>query len=383
MRTPSQQRYSRATRQLLHGVVVAFAVGVVLMAGSAKAEDVDILKTGTCTVGGGGTCTFLGGVTTTRSFGVLWTPTTSVNVCGISIKVARGSTNPLSQTDDNEKLKFDVYRHASYGDLDGQWPIIPAQKMKHFEVAGADIPYQNQYAMNVIPWTEIAESSTSTNCFPVQQGDTVSFVVDQVSSGSYLLYAKNYYPSSAPSYLVPFYTDDDETWTVIDAGNAFEQYLWAYSPADRVYDSAYFDFPASTTYDFENIPPASSSWVGEILYMAGEYLKDIVEYLFVPADTELAYWTELKDLAQTRAPFSYVVQVQDIFENAASSSAAFPTLSFDMNPFGLHASVSLISPAGLNTYFTGTVKTLFQYIVIFSLWLLFGFHIYHTVLNLI
>lgn len=143
-------------------------------------------------------------------------------------------------------------------------------------------------------------------------------------------------------------------------------------------------FPASGSYSFPSIPPASQSWIGTIIYPIGKFFSDVMQYLFIPSSTELNYWTQLQTLAAARAPFSYVSQIQTIFSTAPASSSAFPTLSFNLKPtFGIHASISLMSTSMLNTYFNGSVKALFQYMIIFACWLLFGFHVWRTVLTII
>jgi hypothetical protein len=370
--------------RLFHGVIVSLAVVAVFLVGSAQtkawsSDMTDIIKIGGCTHDG--TCTFFGYVTTTRSFGVLWTPQESVNVCGIKLKVTRASSNPASQEDLNERLEVNVFRHASYGDLDGSFPYAQADQLQHFIINGAEIPYNGQYQDTLIPWTTISSGSVSNNCWAAQKGDTMSVIVDQVASGAYMIWG-NSNPTPAYSYLTPWYTDNDVTWTLVGA-SPIQQYIWLFSPSDFITNSSYFGFPASSTYDFENVPPASSSWIGEILYPIGRFFSDIMQYLFVPSTAVTGQWDDVKTSLNLRAPFSYFNEISDMFSDAAASSSAFPAFSVDLTPYGIHASPTLFSLQAVQTYMPAGLLTVFQLLMITSLWLALAFHMFHTIKSLI
>jgi hypothetical protein len=359
-------------------------VVAVFLVGSAKtkawsSDYVDVIKTSDCTHNG--TCTFFGFVSPTRSFGILWSPQTSVNVCGIKLKVTRGSNNPNGQLDSNEELQVDVYRHASYGDLDGAFPYAQADQLQHFTINGADIPYNGQYQDNLIPWTTISSGSVSSSCWSAQKYDTMSIVVDQTGSGSYAIWGHSN-PSPAYAYVTPWYTDNDTTWTLVGA-SPLQQSVWLYSPSDYVNNPSYFGFPASAGYDFPNIPPASSSWIGEILYPIGQFVSDIIKYLFVPSESVTGQWDDVKVLLNARAPFSYFTEMKDIFDDVAASSSAFPSFSIDLEPYGVNASPSIFSLTALQTYLPSGILTTFQLLMITALWLGLASHIFHTVKNLI
>lgn len=85
-------------------------------------------------------------------------------------------------------------------------------------------------------------------------------------------------------------------------------------------------------------------------------IRNAFKYLFVPSTDSISSFTNLKNVAMTKAPFIYVLQTSDIFNTVyVGRSGSVPTISI---PF-MSGSVVLISQAQLNSLaYVSTLRSL-------------------------
>jgi len=93
-------------------------------------------------------------------------------------------------------------------------------------------------------------------------------------------------------------------------------------------------------------------------------------FLFVPSNTAVASFMEVKTQMDTRIPFVYVGQAQDMFQTLYGTTGSMPSISV---PFGTWGSVELISQAKLEAIpFVDDVRLLISA----GMWVLFLYGMY-------
>jgi hypothetical protein len=204
-----------------------------------------------------------------------------------------------------------------------------------------------------------------TTCAPIS-GDAVSYTATEGGGSNY----DGLWASLDADYVMHY--------SAGDAG----KHIWQWSIASGTTWSYTGIYPPSGSYEFERTA-STSTWWGNIIYDVGRMFSDIFKYLFIPDSTELDYWTQLKTLAQARAPISYVSQFNTIITTAAASSSAFPSFGIDLEPYGIHASPSLFSLTAVRTYLPTNLLSTFQTLILTALWLTLAFHMFHEVRGLI
>lgn len=129
--------------------------------------------------------------------------------------------------------------------------------------------------------------------------------------------------------------------------------------------SSGFDFSGATTW----CGSAFSSDFGQSLCIG-------LGYLFIPSQDAVTVFMGTASLVKDRVPWSYLVQIQDAWDSATSSSQEFVEVALPFEAFGASGSLTLVSSASFTRWVSsGTLSTLRGFTTAFF-WASFGWYLY-------
>lgn len=134
-----------------------------------------------------------------------------------------------------------------------------------------------------------------------------------------------------------------------------------------------FDEPTSDAYGFD--PDQDFGFFGNML-------RDIGKFLFVPSEDSLHQWENTKDRLFDRVPFSYIEEIQTVVSGLSIASSSFPSLTYDLTPYGINASGSLFGVDTVSEYLPGQDIGYFRIFMESVLWILFAIFIWQSVMAL-
>jgi len=131
----------------------------------------------------------------------------------------------------------------------------------------------------------------------------------------------------------------------------------------------------SSSYSF------GSGAEGQALGALGNMMRDLGISLFVPTRDSVQLFSDIRTIAEQRAPFAYVLQVQTVWNAESITSGSFPGISvpFNLGMGQANASISLFSLDAVRYYLPDPIWNVFKAMMTASVWLSLMYYIYRRV----
>lgn len=127
---------------------------------------------------------------------------------------------------------------------------------------------------------------------------------------------------------------------------------------------------------------STASVTGEDLGFFGNMLRDLAIWLFSPWDESTANaWFNFRNSLQVHIPFSYVLEVNEMFQDATVASGSISEWTYSNAPLGI-GSISFFSSATITSYAPSGFLSALRALAVAALWLAFLWHVYKEALHL-
>jgi len=154
-----------------------------------------------------------------------------------------------------------------------------------------------------------------------------------------------------------------------------------------------FDVVSASASSTPYIPPATASSTVEYLdsFCGGFAASSTIlynvcyvgGYMFVPSTASVQQFALIPYLLQDKFPFAYYYQVKNIISNGSATSTPIGTLTLSFASTSLPFSATLFSPDTVRYFIPDDVADIFKLLTSSTLWLAFGWYVWHRVRGLI
>lgn len=110
-------------------------------------------------------------------------------------------------------------------------------------------------------------------------------------------------------------------------------------------------------------------------------------FLFVPSQTSLNQFSNLAVLAETRIPFSYVLSIENAFNNIVlNATSSLPIIDIPLSRYASSTVTGVIpdiviSTSTISTYFTDNIRIPLQLLLTAAIWLAVGWLVFHEAMR--
>lgn len=358
-------------------LLVSLMLGAFLHPHAARAYDL-ILDYSTATASWTGHSIDLGNNGTTHSdhnvVSTLWVPKYAVTVCSYSFYL-----NRTSQGGTGNVFTFAGEIYTGSGPQTGT-KIAGAS-------GGAIYMPQVTFASDEAGGTIHEVTFTPESCIEMSPGQSYFFNLIYVAHTGGSSPTSGLWNYQYAVYDFSYYTDQwvkygDTGWTEATA-NENRTRMYGYGsgiiPGDPTYETGNpgWAVPSSASSGFSLTGAgsfcsglASSSFAFGIPYG----LCYISGYLFIPSDDAVNQFISQAALVQGKIPWSYVLEVKGLFDNAASTSQTIPVISIPWTVFNASSSLTLVSSASFYRWVSSSTWNTVRGLTTAALWFSFGWY---------
>jgi len=171
-------------------------------------------------------------------------------------------------------------------------------------------------------------------------------------------------------------------------------FLYSSTTNQYVYGDWYsFDVVYRSASSTPLIPVANASSTVEYLnsFCGGFAAEDTIlydvcyvgGYMFVPSTASVQQFATIPFSLQDKFPFAYYYQVKNIISNGSATSTPLGTLTLSFASTSIPFTATIFSPTTIRYFIPDDVADIFKLLTTSTLWLAFGWYVWHRVRGLI
>jgi len=290
---------------------------------------------------------------------------------------------------DTALCEIDLYLAKYQGNLTGHTlslSVVASPSTAFYYSFNADAPLSTSTWTSTFTartFTFYDDSHATNGTCPVMYGGHQYWITATPAGGSSdpRLQYQYWSPLDISQYTTHAWYRTDLSAYVQETGSEVEAKAYGFGifaglPGTPLYETADASaWVTSSSYNF------GSGAEGQALGALGNMMRDLGITLFVPTRDSVQLFSDIRTIAEQRAPFAYALQIQTVWQAQSITSGSFPAVSVPFN-LGLgqsNASISLFSLESVRYYLPDSIWNVFKSLMTASVWVSLMYYIYRRV----